>query len=47
MLLRKTIITMALDIEHALKAQFLLDLCTNGAEDGYTIVKQYLDADYT
>lgn len=46
MLLRKTIITMALDIEHVLKTQLLLDLSTNDAEDGYNIVKQYLDADY-
>lgn len=37
---------MALDIEHALKTQLLLDLSTNDAEDGYNIVKQYLDADY-
>ena len=46
MLLRKTIITMALDIEHVLKTQLLLDLSTNDAEDGYNIVKQYLDSDY-
>lgn len=46
MLLRKTIITMALDIEHALKTQLLLDLSTNDAEYGYNIVNQYLDADY-
>ena len=45
--LRKTILSMALDIEHALKTQLLLDLSQNDTEDGYTIVKQYLDNDYT
>lgn len=44
--LRKTIISLALDIEHALKTQLLHDLCQNDAEDGYNIVKLYLDADY-
>ena len=46
MYLRKTIISMSLDIEHALKIQLLYDLTQNDAEDGYHIVKQYLDADY-
>ena len=45
--LRKTILSMALDIEHALKTQLLLNLSQNDAEDGYEIVKQYLDTDYT
>ena len=45
--LRKTILSMALDIEHALKTQLLYDLSKNEAEDGYEIVKKYLDADYT
>ncbi len=45
--LRKTILSMALDIEHALKTQLLLDLSQNDAEDGYAIVKQYLATDYT
>ena len=45
--LRKTILSMALDIEHALKTQLLLNLSQNDAEDGYAIVKQYLDTDYT
>lgn len=46
MYLRKTIISMSLDIEHALKIQLLYDLTQNAAEDGYHIVKQYLDTDY-
>lgn len=46
MYLRKIILTMALDIEHALKVQLLFDLSQNPDEDGYTIVKEYLDADY-
>lgn len=46
MYLRKTILSMALDIEHALKVQMLYDLSENSDEDGYAIVKEYLDADY-
>ena len=46
MYLRKTIIAMALDIEHALKTQLLYDLSANDAEDGYSIVRKYLSADY-
>lgn len=46
MYLRKIILSMSLDIEHALKTQLLLDLSCNEQEDGYNIVKQYLDADY-
>lgn len=44
--LRKTILSMALDIEHALKTQILYDLSQNEKEDGYNIVKQYLEGDY-
>ena len=46
MYLRKSIISMSLDLEHALKTQLLYDLAQNDSEDGYHIVKQYLDADY-
>ncbi len=45
--LRKTILSMALDIEHALKTQLLYDLSINPEEDGYKIVKAYLDTDYS
>ena len=46
MYLRKTIISMSLDIEHALKTQLLYDLTQNDSEDGYHIVEQYLNANY-
>ena len=46
MYLRKLIISMALDIEHALKVQLLYDLSENPGEDGYVIVKEYLSEDY-
>ena len=47
MYLRKTIISMSLDIEHALKTQLLYDLTQNEAEDGYHIVDEYLNEDFT
>ena len=40
--LRKIILSMALDIEHALKTQLLYDLSKNTCEDGYSIVANYL-----
>ncbi|MBR0397646.1 MAG: Abi family protein [Eubacterium sp.] len=46
MYLRKLIISMALDIEHALKVQLLYDLSENTDEDGYSIVKEYLNTNY-
>lgn len=46
MYLRKIILNMALDIEHALKTNLLLDLAENDKEDGYHIVNAYLNADY-
>ncbi len=46
MYLRKVILSMALDIEHALKVQMLYDLSVNPDEDGYAIVEEYFDADY-
>lgn len=47
MYLRKIILSMALDIEHALKVQLLLDLTNNPKEDGYAIVQEYLEKDFT
>lgn len=47
MYLRKTILSMALDIEHALKVQLLYELTQNPLEDGYTIVKEFLMQDFT
>lgn len=46
MYLRKIILSMTLDIEHALKTQLLYDLSQNSEEDGYKIVDQYLSADF-
>lgn len=46
MYLRKAVLSLALDIEHALKTQLLYDLSLNDTEDGYNIVDQYLSADY-
>ena len=46
MYLRKCILSMSLDIEHALKVQLLFDLSENPDEDGYSIVEEYLSADY-
>lgn len=46
MYLRKIILSMALDIEHALKVQLLFDLSQNPEEDGYAIVQEYLEQDY-
>lgn len=46
MYLRKIILSMALDIEHALKVQLLFDLSQNSEEDGYAIVQEYLEQDY-
>lgn len=47
MYLRKIILSMALDIEHALKVQLLYDLSQNPLEDGYSIVNEYLGQDFT
>lgn len=47
MYLRKIILSMALDIEHALKVQLLYNLSQNPLEDGYSIVKEYLEQDFT
>lgn len=44
--LRKTILSLALDIEHALKTQLLYDLSENIDEDGYHIVNQYFDTHF-
>lgn len=46
MYLRKIILKMSLDIEHFLKTKMLYDLSINATEDGYNIVKMYLDYDF-
>lgn len=42
--LRKTILNIALDIEHYLKVRLINDISTNYEEDGYNIVKVFLEA---
>ena len=46
MYLRKLIVHMCLDIEHFLKTRLMYDLSINDEEDGYNIVKKYLDGHY-
>ena len=46
MYLRKLILSMALDIEHALKVQLLYDLSMNPDEDGYALANEYLSIDF-
>ena len=46
MYLRKLIVHMCLDIEHFLKTRLMYDLSINDEEDGYNIVKKYLDRHY-
>lgn len=41
--LRFLVLKMCLDIEHSLKVAVLSDITTNDQEDGYTIVKDFLD----
>ena len=40
---RKIILQMVLDVEHFLKVQLISDVSENDNEDGYSIVKEYLD----
>lgn len=44
--LRKIILKMTLDIEHFLKTQMLYDCSCNNEEDGYDIVRKFLDNNY-
>lgn len=47
MYLRRLILSMALDVEHALKVQLMYDLSVNEQEDGYAIVQKYQEDDFT
>lgn len=47
MYLRRLIVHMCLDIEHFLKTRLMYDVSNNVDEDGYNIVKKYLDGNYT
>ena len=44
MYLRKWIVSACLDIEHVLKTRLIKDITNNAEEDGYNIVKKYIDA---
>ena len=46
MYLRKIIVHMCLDIEHFLKTELMYDISNNALEDGYTIIRKYLDTNY-
>lgn len=46
MYLRKLVVHMCLDIEHFLKTRLMYDISTNDAEDGYNIVRKYLDGNF-
>ncbi len=43
---RKLIVEMSLDVEHFLKVRLMYDVSNNPEEDGYNIVKKYLDGNY-
>lgn len=47
MYLRRLIVGLCLDIEHVLKTRLMRDITNNDAEDGYNIVKKYVEQDYT
>ena len=47
MYLRRLIVGMCLDIEHVLKTRLMNDITNNEFEDGYNIVKKYVESDYT
>lgn len=46
MYLRRLIVGLCLDIEHVLKTRFMRDITNNPDEDGYNIVKRYIESDY-
>lgn len=44
---RRLIVGMCLDIEHMLKTRLMNDITFNEKEDGYNIVRKYVESDYT
>ncbi len=44
---RRLIVGLCLDIEHVIKTRFMRDITNNATEDGYNIVKKYVDQDYS
>lgn len=47
MYFRRLIVGLCLDIEHALKTRLMRDITNNKDEDGYNIVRVYVEKDYT
>ena len=47
MYLRRLIVGLCLDIEHVLKTHLLKDITNNNAEDGYLIIRKYVESDYS
>lgn len=43
---RRLIVRMCLDIEHILKTRLMNDITKNSEEDGYNIVRKYINEDY-
>ena len=46
MYLRRIIMGMCLDLEHVLKTRLIYDITNNPKEDGYDIIKRYVDGHY-
>lgn len=46
MYLRRLIVGVCLDIEHVLKTRLMYDITKNEEEDGYNIVRKYVEYDY-
>ncbi|OON87526.1 hypothetical protein BXO88_04110 [Oribacterium sp. C9] len=47
MYFRRLIVGLCLDIEHILKTRFMRDVTNNDNEDGYNIVKRFINSDYS
>ena len=47
MYFRRVIVGLCLDIEHVIKTRFMRDITNNQEEDGYSIVKEYVNQDYS
>ncbi len=47
MYFRRLIVRLSLEIEHVIKVRFMKDIINNPNEDGYNIVKKYVDSDYS
>lgn len=47
MYFRRLVVGLCLDVEHALKTSLMRDITNNVEEDGYTIVRKYIESDYS